>query len=161
MFPCVHLLACTFQCVLFFMYKKLFLEWPSKRHCMQLCCLCAPACVIQFEWRKPRDTSVAFFRLRSATVCRWFFDEANLEALCLKGCCPARENRQWNKHMNTHALSCVYMYICHSHVSTVILTCKMSLLMPWQSLCSPIHFSLFSAANGNLDDNVIVNTNTF
>lgn len=41
MFFCVHLLACTFQRVLptgyepFFMYWKLFLEWPSESHAVQ------------------------------------------------------------------------------------------------------------------------------
>lgn len=80
----------------FFMYWNLFLEWPSKSHGVQPCCPCAPACVIQFEWRKPRDTSVALSRLRSSTVCRWFFEGANLEALWLKGSGPVRVNSQRN-----------------------------------------------------------------
>lgn len=84
---CSPLDTCFF---FFFTYWKLFLEWPSKSHAVQPCCLCAPACVIQLEWRKPRDTSVALSRLRSSTVCRWFFDGANLEALWLKGSGLAR-----------------------------------------------------------------------
>lgn len=88
---------------LFFMYWKLFLEWPSKSHGVQPCCLCAPACVIQFEWRKPRDTSVALARLRRSTVCRWAFDGANLEASWLRGSDPARGNSRRSKHTNVSA----------------------------------------------------------
>lgn len=135
---CVHLLACTFQCVrspldlvFFFMHWKLFLEWPSKSHGVQPRCLCVPACVIQFEWRKPRDTSVALTRLRSSTVCRRFCDGANLEALWIKGSDPAR-GKQPTKQTHEHpCVGCIYKHTHakHSH----LLTSQRIPLIAWQS----------------------------
>lgn len=135
MFLCVHLLACAFQCVLstgsVSMYWKLFLEWPSKSHGVQLCCLCASACVIQFEWRKPWDTSAALSRLRSSTVCRWFFDGANLEALWLRGSDPAKQTvNETNTQTPMHA---VYIYK-HTHAKhSHSLTSQRIPLIAWQS----------------------------
>lgn len=98
----------------FFMHWKLFLEWPSKSHGVQPCCLCAPACVIQFEWRKPRDTSVALSRLRSSTVCRWFFDGANLQALWMKGSDPVTGTEGVNT-TNTWTSMSVYKHTHAKH----------------------------------------------
>lgn len=122
--------------VLFLMYKKLFLVWPSKSYGVRLCCLCAPACVIRFEWMKPRDTSVAFFRLQSVTVCRWFFDGPDLGALHLKGCIPARGNAKG------HTVAVVCVCVSHS-CKPMILLIPHCTLFPQQPKCDLIETHTF------------------
>lgn len=104
----IHLTAYSFRCVPrigsepFF---KLFLEWPSGSHDVQPCCLCAVACVIQFEWRKPRDTSVVLSWLGSYAFHRRFFDGANLKALRMKRKWP--EGRNGSSQQTTQEQPCV------------------------------------------------------
>lgn len=116
----VYLLACTIQYVHYTGYETVLYIGSYFRSDLPKAmpsnpCLCAAACVIQYERRKPRDTSVAFSRLWSSALSTWFFDGANLEALWLKerGC--IRRKGEMSLHTHAHRIFTCMLSYKHSH----------------------------------------------